>query len=315
MKKLFIRFMLAGSLAGISLITSCNQDNDGGPLKTTPTTDALGSFYKNNALKIQKFTINVDGTNSNTITGEGGIKITFPAGCFLDNMWQPATGSYNVTLKEVISKADMIFGKINMFSGDSVIVSSGMIYLDVRSVTGNRPIIHPGKPIEITVAQVGAQRSDFVTFNGTNNGEDSSNWTNLGDSTQRRAIPIHNTYQFFSSKFGWINCDRFYGQDNLVKFDVKLPDEYGNSNATVHMIFKNDHSLINMFGNLTTKTFDLGWYRGVPAGREVIILAIASKGSQLKYAVQDYTTASGTVTFSELNNTTAEELKTYLEGL
>jgi hypothetical protein len=319
MKKNIIKIMACATvISGFLFLSSCNQDNDGGPLlnnKNNTSVNALYSFYKNNALKIQKFTINVDGTNENTITGAGGIKIIFPAGCFVDYMGQPLTGSFDVSLKEVITKADMILGKINMFSHDSVIVSSGMVYLDARK-NGIRPMINPYKPIEMQVAQVGAQRNDFMTFNGLNDGQDSSNWSPWGDSTNLRgARPIHNSYSLLSSKFGWINCDRFYGESNLVKFDVKLPAEYGNSNATVHIIFTNDHTVINMYGNLTSKTFDLGSYSGVPAGRQVKILVISSVGEQLKYAVKDYVTAAGTVTFSELNNTTEAELKTYLNGL
>lgn len=298
-------------LAGFIFIASCKKEKEEDPKDNTPAGTAMDAFFKNNRLSVQKFKIFVDGLTSDTVTGAGGIRIIFPSACFLNGMGLPDTGTYDITLKEVIKKADMILGGVNMYSGDSVIVSSGMIYLDARK-NGVRPTIDAINRISVEVAQVGSQRFNFKTFNGASSGSDSTNWV-VDDKS--RGVPSGTSYLISSSSLGWINCDRFYGNGNNAKFTVTLPSGYTNANASVFLVFTQDHTITRMYGNQSLQLFDFGNYAGIPAGSQVKVLVIASQGNQLQYAEQNYTAAAGNVTISSFTNTTEAAMKTYLNGL
>ena len=314
MKKLLI-YTKPIVLALIALVVlnvhSCKDKDDTKP-DDVPLGKAMSDFFSMNRLNVNKQTLTLSATGgTDTLNlGKGYFLIVSP-GTFLIN-GNPATGILDVSSTLVDSKSDMILGNISCF-GDSgkAIQSSGMLKLDVRQ-NGTKATIDPNKPLGIKVPMKGTVQTDFKTFRGGTNGTDSSKWV-VDDKS--RVIPQSQSYLISTTTLQWINCDRFYGNSNNVKYDVKLPSGYTNSNANTYVVFKNDHTMCRLFGNQSTQTFDFANYPGIPSGTLVKIVVIASQGSQLQYAEQDYTAAAGTVTITSFTNTTDAALKTFLNTL
>lgn len=307
--------ILASAFLAISalFIQSCKDKDDTKPTDNTPAGQAMSDFFTNNKLDAKKFTLTLSTTGmTDTLNLGKGYKLIVSPGTFLIN-GNPATGTLDVTATLVDTKSDMIFGGISCF-GDSgkAIQSSGMLKLDVRQ-NGTKATIDPAKPLGISVPKKGTVQTDFKTFRGGGGeGNDSTKWV-VDDKS--RGIPSGQSYIISTTTLNWINCDRFYGNPTNAKFDVKVPSGYTNANSSVYAVFKNDHSMCRMYGNQSTQSFDFGNYQGIPSGTLLKIVVIASQGTQLQYAEQDYTSAAGTVTFTAMTNTTDAALKTFLDGL
>ncbi len=273
---------------------------------------AMNDFFVKNKPVSKKFTLTLSTTGAvDTLKLGSGYALIVSPGTFLIN-GVAATGTLNVSATLIDTKADMVTGRVSTY-GDSgnVLQSSGMLNLNV-SQNNVQATIAPAKPLSIQVPMKGDIKNDFRTFVGGSNGTDSSNW--LIDN-KSQTIPKSQSYIIKTTKLKWINCDRFYNNSSNVKFDVKVPAGFTNANASVFVIFMNDHSMCRLFGNASTQTFDFGKYPGIPLSTVVKIVVVSSEGDQLKFAEKDYTGATGTVTITSMTNTTEADLKTFLNGL
>lgn len=293
-----------------TLFYQCN-DNNSTPDPNTPAGQAMNDFFKNNKVDVVVKTATLTPGRIDTIKlGKGYSLIVLPGSMIING--NPVSGDITVTAKILDTKSDMIRDNISCI-GDSGknIISSGMLKLDITQ-NGVRPTFNSNNPYKIQVPMKGAQRSDFYGFRGSGtNNNDSSLWTRDMKSVAQPAV---GSYIFAASTLNYVNCDR-YNSSNNVKYDVKLPAGYSNLNATAYAVLKNDHSVIRMFGNPNSQSFDFGQYNGLPSGTLVHIVVVASQGNQLQFAGQDYTSATGTVTFNSLTNTTDAALRSYLDAL
>ena len=299
-------------LIAISIFFNHCKDEDNTKPDDAPLEKAKKDFITANKPEVKKLTLSLSATGGIDSLDLGkGYKLYAQPGTFLIN-GNPATGNLDVSATIVDTKSDMVLGGVSCF-GDSgkAIQSSGMLKL-VVSQGGTKATIDPAKPLSIKVPMKGSTQTDFKTFRGGSSTSDSSSWV-VDDKS--RAIPQNQSYLINSTTLNWINCDRFYNSPNNVKFDVKLPTGYTNTNSNVYVVFKNDHSICRLFGNQTSQSFDFGSYKGIPSGTLVKVVVIASQGAQLQYADQDYTAATGTVTFTAMTNTTDAALKTFLNSL
>lgn len=292
-------------------VQSCNDDDDNNPDPNVPAGQAMNDFFANNKLDVIVKTANLTPGRIDTIDlGKGYKLIVLPGSMMISG--NPVTGDVTVTARLIDNKSDMVRGNISCI-GDSgkCIVSSGMMKLDITQ-NGTRPTFNSNNPYKIQVPMKGPAQSNFYGFRGggTNN-TDSSVWVRDMKSVAQQ---YQSSYLFAASSLNFLNCDQFYSSNN-VKYDVKLPAGYTNSNATAYAVLKNQNSVIRMFGNSSTQSFDFGVYNGLPAGTPVTIVVIASQGNQLQYAGQDYNSATGTVTFNSLTNTTDAALRAYLDAL
>ncbi len=298
---------IAACIFTLFSINACSDEN-----LDTPLGQAMNDFFTKNKLVAKKFSLTLSTTGAtDTLKLGSGYALIVAPGTFLIN-GVAATGTLDVSATLVDTKSDMVKGGVSTY-GDSgrAIQSSGMLKLNV-SQNGVQATIALAKPLSIQVPMKGMLQTDFRTFSGGNDGSDSSKWV-LDNKSQ--TIPKSQSYIIKTTTLKWINCDRFYNNSSNVKFDVKVPTGFTNVNASVFIIFKNDHSMCRLFGNAVTQTFDFGNYPGIPLSTPVKIVVISSEGDQLKFAEQDYIGATGTVSIPTMTNTTDAELQTFLNSL
>jgi TonB family protein len=113
-------------------------------------------------------------------------------------------------------------------------------------------------------------------------------------------------YVMSSAKLGWINCDRFVGNQKTERLAVNETDK---ANTTVRMVFKNIKSVLGA-------SYSNGEYvfSGFPSNEPVVIVGFKKIGNKNFVAMEETTSNSKTLSLS-YKQVTLEELKATIEKL
>lgn len=140
-----------------------------------------------------------------SITGAKGIKLDFPANAFLDASGNAVTGAIKLTLKEVLSKKDILLSGKMTSSNGQVLVSGGEFQI-LALQNGQLLKLNPAANVVAKVpTTLSTEPMDLFEFSGTT----------VSDSTwmfnqKARVSTTSSYYQFSIPGFGWLNCDYFY---------------------------------------------------------------------------------------------------------
>jgi hypothetical protein len=195
-------------------ITACKKD------KSTPNYAKADEFMASHAIKEQSFTGNA-GTGF-TLTGEKGTKITFAPNAFVDGNGNTVSGNVTVTLKEVLSKKDVLFSGVLTESNGQLLESGGEILVkaqkDGAALRVNPALQNDGARVEIPKVMNDKDMGLFVQEKRQQGGASGNN-TQQSPYTWTPA-PYYpfgngpNSYTFSLPSFTWVNCDRFYSDPN-----------------------------------------------------------------------------------------------------
>src|SRR5687768_10951684 len=90
--------------ATILSLSACKKNKD------IPAFAKADDFWASHKIETQTFTGNA--TTGFSITGAKGTKITFPANSMVDGNGDLVTGNVTITLKEVLSKKDVVLSGV-----------------------------------------------------------------------------------------------------------------------------------------------------------------------------------------------------------
>lgn len=188
------------TLIVVSLLTACKRDQFN---NVDPKSLSLSEFNAKFSVPTQSFN-QVAGT-AFTITGAKGIKLEFPSNAFLDATGNAVTGNIKLTLKEVLSKRDILLSGKFTESNKQLLVSGGEF--QVLAMQGSQLLkLNPAATVNISVpTTLSTQAMDLFTFGAV--AASDSTWM----FNQKMRIATSPTYyQFSLPDFGWVNCDYFY---------------------------------------------------------------------------------------------------------
>lgn len=243
-------------------------------------------FVKN----IQSFTINP--AEENTIRGEKGTEITFPAYAFLCADGSEPGDNIRIELQEFYSRGDLLKADLHTMSGSNILETGGTVH--IAAFCGNEEA-QLADGAQMTLAFPYKQyKEGMQTFNGfaedgnldwVASGEPSEApvseedlyfdpeteqyYSNIGDvffQTNKNEAGLDN-YLLSSGSLGWINCDRFYDDDTekmeiVVSVDTAL-------HPSVRLVFKNIQSVMSGYADENGKIR----FEGIPQGSEVSLVA------------------------------------------
>ena len=143
--------------------------------------DALPQFNENGEeiwadadkyLESQKFTVNT--SKDTVIETEGGIVMYIPTGSFLDDNGNEVKGEVEFEVKEALNTAQIIQAGLSSKSGDRLLESAGMFYVNARK-DGKTVKINPDKGIytEVPTHDV---NPDMQLFDGKRMADGSIDW-------------------------------------------------------------------------------------------------------------------------------------------
>jgi hypothetical protein len=110
---------------------------------------SINSFYEQSKPASQSFTVN--GSTGGTITGTKGTRITFPANAFVNANGTIVTGPVTVELREILTKADMIYSKVFPIAYGWEPLNSGGEFFVGATANGNKVNLRKGKFMDVTL--------------------------------------------------------------------------------------------------------------------------------------------------------------------
>src|SRR5688572_23385953 len=111
-------------VAAIATLSACKKSND------KPVFEKADDFWASHKIEAQNFT--GDAATGFTITGAKGTKVSFPANAFVDGSGNIISGTVTVSLKEVLSKKDVLLSGVWTEANGQLLESGGELQVKAR---------------------------------------------------------------------------------------------------------------------------------------------------------------------------------------
>lgn len=260
--------------------------------------------------------------NSNTdlpIIGPKGTKLYFNNYTLVKPNGAGVNYPFDVEIIELYTFKDMLLYSKPTTSFDKILVTAGSFYVNVTQ--GNETLRpNPNFYPEIQVPSAKALDTQMKIFYEGYDAAERATWVvsdstqgpqvaNPGPTKEREGITFFGKgyYSLFPSKFGWINCDKFYnysGEKTQVKFASEYPDL---KNMLVFMIFPKINSIIQVYEGLSL---------AVPVGEEVKLVVVGKTEKEEYYSFyEEFKVAPNQTRKILLAPTTEKEFYALLEKL
>jgi len=269
----------------IFILTSCKKD-----INSNTQGLSLAEFNSKFSVPTQSFN-GVAGT-AFTITGAKGIKLDFPANAFLDVSGNPVIGNVKLSLKEVLSKRDILLSGKFTESNGQLLVSGGEFQI-LALQNGQLLKLNPAATVNINVpTTLSAAPMDLFEFKQTT-GSDST-WM-LNQKARVFTAPAY--YQFSLPSFGWVNCDYFYSNPG-PKTTVTAGPVYAGIVPSIkeqraYLIFDNFNNVIGLPFVMTVNKHQ-SYVNSLPIGMtgKLIIISV-DINDKIYFGATGFTVSSG----------------------
>ena len=294
MKKLFITFSIL--TFAILSITSCKKDRIEPEEETMKEYADVNDYMDTKKQEEQDFLI--DGSSSDTITGNQGTKIVaLDSSCLFDANNNPITIPFYLHLVELYTPKDMIYWQMPTVAGGNILETDGEIRIRASK---NGQELSTNCPYKFWMPN-SAPNSSMTIFTGTDNGT-FVDWTN----TATPFSIISYGYEGTISNFGWINADIQVGSGsgNTLSFTSQT-DVLTNVGIFVYIPASN--TVMQVYN----ETSGL-----IPNGTSVkiVMMAIDASGQLFSYTESRTVNSSATIDVS-LTQTTDAALTAHLDAL
>ena len=300
-------------------LSACKKDKS-----TPPNYAKADDFMASHALKTQSFTGNA--TAGFSITGEKGAKVTFAPNAFVDGSGNVISGTVTVTLKEVLSKKDVLFSGVMTESNGQLLESGGELLVKAQKdgvdVRLNPTLGNDGARVEIPKVMNNKDMGLFVQDKRQNpqGGGTGGNQQPASPYTWNPA-PYYpfgngpNSYTFSLPSFTWVNCDRFYSDPNPKTTITALPvfqDNNQVSDLQVMLVFKNITTVITLPFDFTVQQFQ-SYQNSLPIGlqADLIIIGKDSDGF-IQFGTQPITISANMHIDAPIHKATQAEVDAFL---
>lgn len=302
----------------ISLVPACKKNKD-----ATPVYERADAFLERHAVPTQTFTGNAGA--GFTITGEKGTKIKFLANVLVDGNGNPVTGNVTITLKEVLTKKDVMFSGMFTESNGQLLESGGELLVKAQK-DGAELFINPqmkedGVRVEVPKVMNNQDMGLFVQEKrqqggGANGGGQQPQ--NPGTWVPAPYYPFGNgpnSYSFTLPGFTWVNCDKFYNNPNPKTTVTALPDFQDNNQVTdlqVMLVFKDIATVITFPYDYTVQKFQ-SYQNSLPIGlqADLVIIGKDSDG-HLQFGTQEVTISANLHIDAPIKKSTQAEVDAFL---
>ena len=307
-------------VATLISLTACKKDKS-----TPPNYAKADDIMAAHAIKIQSFTGNAGA--GFTVTGEKGTKVTFAPNAFVDGSGNTVSGIVTVTMKEVLSKKDVLFSGVMTESNGQLLESGGELLVKAQKdgvdVRLNPALGNDGAKVEIPKVMNNKDMGLFVQDKRQN----PQGGGGTGGSQQPASpytwnpAPYYpfgngpNSYTFSLPSFTWVNCDRFYSDPNPKTTITALPAFQDNnqvSDLQVMLVFKNITTVITLPFDFTVQKFQ-SYQNSLPIGlqADLIILGKDSDGF-IQFGTQSITISANMHIDAPIHKATQAEVDAFL---
>ena len=301
-------------MAAILSTVACKKNND------KPVFVKADEVLAKNAIPSQSFT--GDAGTGFTIRGEKGTKIVFPANSMVDGNGNPVTGTVTVTLKEVLSKKDVIFSGVMTESNGQLLESGGELLVKAQK-DGKDLKVAPDAAIKVEVPKVMNDKDMGLFVLGRREKQPGDNGGQQPPQFQNTWIPAPyapfgngaNSYSFNLPSFTWVNCDRFYSDPN-PKTTVTVSPVFTDNNQVgdiqVMLVFRNIQTVITFPFNSSINKFESYPY-SLPVGLQADLVIIGKDNEgYLQFGTQPITISANLHIDANMHRANQAEVDAFL---
>ncbi|MBO9634178.1 MAG: hypothetical protein J7578_13765 [Chitinophagaceae bacterium] len=293
-------------------LAACKKNND------KPAFVRAEDILAKNSIPAQTFT--GDATTGFTIVGEKGIKIVFPPKALRGADGNPVSGNVTITLKEILSKKDVMFSGVMTESNGQILESGGELLVKAQK-DGKELGIMPDSAIKVEVPKVMNDKDMGLFVLGErkrDNGGSQQPYQNPNTWLPAPYAPFGNgpnTYSFNLPGFTWVNCDRFY-QDPNPKTTITVSPLFADNNQVndlqVMLVFRNIQTVITLPFNTGINKFE-SYQQSLPIGlqADLVIIGKDSDG-YLQFGTQLITISANQHIDASIHRATQAEVDAFL---
>lgn len=295
------------------IFNSCKEKetkNDN-PIDTTPQwssnysqSDVLKDIISN-APPVNVYTLN--GSSGGTVTNDS-VSVIFPADALLNGAGNLYSGTVKVKVQTIRKVSQMLYSGITAISGGEMLLSDGMIKLEVTDSANNKLKLAPGKTISMEFEATNFDPNQkFFGGKKTTNDDNKVDWDEWDSTGTKRRNGPGTSVSGIDSIFDYGNLDRYMNQTPLTDITVTTPSGFTNLNTECFIKYTGENSSAYIPSNFTLKAFSTqGAYYKVVQGRAAKIIVFAKKDGNYYYEIITISSISAnhSVSASNLQQTT-----------
>ncbi len=312
--------LTAWIIAAAAILTACKKNNEPAPADQVRNTR---DFLEKAGPQQQSFTFDAAALPK-SITLEGGIKITFPAGSLTKN-GVPVSGTVTVNAVELLKRSQLVlFGANTNHISGAPLQSDGSFFIDVKA-NGQAVDKQLAVPIQVEVPTKRDGATQLWIGADTVQGNQFA-WQAPPQGVQREVKGQDFKFIFNFGSLGWVNCDIFWQWTNpKTTMKITVANNPGTMASFRAMQGETFVFFIAKGGNVVSQVYTpdglnkvKSYDNTMPVGAEGRLLAFSIKDGKYYSVKKDITIAvnhAETLTLAETTQSALQAEITALDGL
>ncbi|MDB5193673.1 MAG: hypothetical protein JWQ96_3236 [Segetibacter sp.] len=121
-------------------------------------------------------------------------------------------------------------------------------------------------------------------------------------------------YEILSTRLNWISCQTYNDtvQNQRTRMDVILPVNYTNNNTRVYAVFKNEKTVVQLYGDIASRTF---FTINLPLNKNIKLVSLSKIGEDFYLGAKEETIIHNSIIHLKPEKKTKEQIADFLEQL
>jgi hypothetical protein len=278
------------------------------------------------ALAIAPRSDSVDISTGGTINLSDSVQVSLPPNFCSVASVPPTSTKVRIEVIHLKQKGDMVKMNRPTMSYQQLLITGGAIRI-IATFNGQEVPLAPGKLFYVKIFNKMSNTTpvnDMRVFFGKEDAFPPTTvqpftWVPWVDTAYNRVTVIQSTgtslrgYQFFSNRFGWINCDYFSDTTQpRTKARVYLPLNFTNANTNVYAVIKTPDIVAQLMPDPGSKTFNIN---NIYIGKVVTFISLSHFDGKLYMAAKEVVITPNMNINLNPEEKTKSQIESFLNGL
>ncbi len=255
-----------------------------------------------------------------------GLKIEFDGTKFIYQDGSLPDSTIDVVVTECIRQSDFIKSNVRTMSDHKLLVSGGAYHIQVYC---KGKLLQLKENDSLTIHLPRYSEDEMALFYGITDSLNQVNWkpaNKVLTKAKKLSLTERDDLLFLDKEFeyynpiriknlDWINCDRFYGENDLVNLDYTFHTSEDTLVSRVLLIFKDINSVASQYYIKSRKSIKYEAFQDIPSGAQVRFIAVSVIHNQIFCFAEDLVTQDKQNVQIDLKKVTEEELNRIINDI